>query len=73
MAVTMALGLLAAALLAVCGGSVAHRGMPATPESRGDPALSATVAILEMVRKEPAITTLKEALARARMPWEGVT
>jgi hypothetical protein len=72
MAVAMALGLLAAALLAIGGGSVAYRGMPATPESCGDPALGATVAILEMVGKEPAFTTLKEALARARMPRKAV-
>jgi hypothetical protein len=68
----MALCLFATALLTVGGGSVALTGIPATPASCGHPALRATVAILEMMRKEPASTTLEEALARARMPKQGV-
>ncbi|HWT82097.1 MAG TPA: hypothetical protein VN648_25205 [Candidatus Methylomirabilis sp.] len=68
----MTLRLLATALLAIGSGSVALCGMPATPASCGDPALGATVAILEMMRQEPAFTTLEDALARAGMPGQGI-
>jgi hypothetical protein len=68
LAVTMALGLFTTAFHTVGGGPVALTGIPATPASCGRPALGAAVAILEMMRQEPAFTTLEEALARARMP-----
>ena len=65
---TRASCLFTAALLTVSSSPVTLSGMPAPPVSCGTPALGAAVAILEMKWQEPSLTTLEEALPRARMP-----
>src|SRR3974390_2404040 len=65
---TRASCLFTAALLTVSSSPVTLSGMPAPPVAWRTPALGAAVAILEMKWQEPSLTTLEEALPRARMP-----
>lgn len=64
-------GLVAAALSAVSGGTVAASGQPASPAASGGLAGGTTVAGLGAARQEPAFATLEQAAAAAGMPATG--
>lgn len=66
-AAAIASGLVAAALLAMGGGPVPLRGVPAPPALRGPSAGEATVAGLGPTRQEPAFTPFEQAAPAARM------
>ena len=64
----VASSLVAAALLAVGGGPVALRGMPAPPAAGGALAGGAAVAGLGPLGQEPAFTTLEQTPPAAGVP-----
>ncbi len=67
-AAAVASGLVTAALLAVGGGPVALRGVPAAPAACGVPAGGAAVPCLGPPGQEPALTAFEQAPATARVP-----
>jgi hypothetical protein len=69
--VTIASGLIAAALPAVGSGSVVLTGMPASPAPCGLLAVRAAVTCLWLVGQVPAFAAFEEATATARMPAAG--